>query len=958
MSDFAVGQRWLSETEPELGLGIVQDLDYRLVTLFFPAVDEERTYSRQGSPLSRIRFDVGDSIQTVDGLTLKVVDVDELEGMLFYHAHPAHDPDLVQPLPESQLSYQIDLSGASERLFSRQLDHSKWFELRYAALQARAHAERSEMYGLRGPRVDLIPHQLYIAHEVARRHAPRVLLADEVGLGKTIEAGLIIHQQLVTERARRVLVVVPPALVHQWFIEMVRRFNLHFSIFDDSRLASLTEEMASDENDWAAGLDDDEDTLTVHVGQNRNPFHAEQLVLCSTSFLEQCDMTLLCEGDWDLLVVDEAHHMTWTPEDASEEYRRVESLARLARGVLLLTATPEQLGRESHFARLRLLDPDRYPSLEQFLEEQGHYEEVAALAGHLHDDAGWSEEIREAAQKHLPDMTIDVSDRDAILSELIDRAGTGRVMFRNTRKHVKGFPGRHVHGVPLPCPERYRDEDMNDRDILLHPERYFQDDRWCNDDPRVNWLGNFLKQHRDDKVLIICAHRETATDLQAWLNYKQGLNVALFHEGLDLIERDRAAAWFAEQDDGAQAMICSEIGSEGRNFQFAHQLVLFDLPENPDLLEQRIGRLDRIGQQQDIQIHVPHFREHAQSILFRWYHEGMDAFEHTNAVGNAVRDQVGELLEQALTAADDASVSIQLIAETRRIARELRDLLEHGRDRLLELSSCDDKEASRLVNILCREDEHTPLAFMETVFERFGVDSDYHSDHAQILRPGEHLVAPFPGLPEEGVTVTDNRSLALSRDDMQFLTWEHPMVIGALDMILSDTLGKASVCLLRNPRIKPGTLLLECVYSIDCVAPRALQAHRFLPLTLIRSLVDASGKDVSHAINHDGLNKLCQKMEKGLAKKVISSQETLLAGLIEMDHQRSDKQAQTIIGEALSAMASHQEHELNRLAQLREKNPAIPQSEIDHLIWQTQQLEMYLRDSRCQLDAVRVIVAG
>lgn len=84
---------------------------------------------------------------------------------------------------------------------------------------------------------------------------------------------------------------------------------------------------------------------------------------------------------------------------------------------------------------------------------------------------------------------------------------------------------------------------------------------------------------------------------------------------------------------GAQVLLCSEIGSEGRNFQFASNLVMFDLPFNPDLLEQRIGRLDRIGQAHDIQIHVPYLEKTAQSVLVRWYHEGLDAFEHTCPTG-------------------------------------------------------------------------------------------------------------------------------------------------------------------------------------------------------------------------------------------------------------------------------------------------------------------------------------
>ncbi|MCB1837322.1 MAG: DEAD/DEAH box helicase family protein, partial [Alcanivoracaceae bacterium] len=396
MSEFAVGQRWLSETEPELGLGMIQDVDYRLIKVFFPATEEERTYARHNAPLSRLTFQPGDRIETQDGQTLVVDSVDEMQGLLIYQTHAEDAPDERIPVPEIRLGHRLDLSGASDRLFAKQLDKNGWFELRHAALAARAHAERSRVQGLLGPRIDLIPHQLYIAHQVASRYAPRVLLADEVGLGKTIEAGLIIHQQLVTHRARRVLIVVPPALVHQWFVEMVRRFNLHFSIFDQARLEALREQDSelerafSDALDDGMSLDDTDSELFDAVSTTAdNPFLSEQLILISTDFLEQCDIGQLSAAEWDLLVVDEAHHLTWSTEHASEGYRRVEQLAARAKGLLLLTATPEQLGRESHFARLRLLDPDRYSNLEAFIAEQESYQQIATLAGRLHDDAQW-----------------------------------------------------------------------------------------------------------------------------------------------------------------------------------------------------------------------------------------------------------------------------------------------------------------------------------------------------------------------------------------------------------------------------------------------------------------------------------------------------------------------------------------------------------------------------------------
>ncbi|MZR63755.1 RNA polymerase-associated protein RapA [Alcanivorax sp. DP30] len=959
MSDFTPGQRWLSESETELGLGIIKELDYRLVTVEYPAVEEERTYAINNAPLSRVTFNTGDTIRTEGELELTVAEVNELNGLKVYMAHPAGEPENVQPVPETLLGHTLRLNSALDRLLSNQLSSNRWFELRVDALNAHCQQQQSRIKGLRGPRIDHIGHQLYIADQVANRYAPRVLLADEVGLGKTIEAGLILHQQLLTGRARRVLVVVPPALVHQWFVEMVRRFNLHFSIFDSERLNAIQPETSI--KDMLAQIIEEE-RIAEEKGETPdnqdNPFLSEQLVLCSTEFLAECNIEELAAADWDLLVVDEAHHLEWSEESPSDSYQRVETVARQARGLLLLTATPEQLGLESHFARLRLLDPDRYPSLAAFREEQSHYQEIAQLAGDLHDQKSWNASLVERAQALLPDMTISDADRDAVLAELLDRSGPGRVMFRNTRHNIAGFPQRHAHGYPQELPEEYRYDSDESLEGQLHPETLYHDDRWCTLDPRVTWLEQFFKQHRQEKVLVICASRHTATDLHAHCNYKLGMNVAMFHEDMDLIERDRAAAFFADDFDGAQALICSEIGSEGRNFQFAHHLVLLDLPLNPDLLEQRIGRLDRIGQREDIQIHVPYFEGHAQEVLFRWYHEGMNAFEHTNPAGHDIYLRSRDALETLLCSDPEYTAIDALVDETRTIADELHTLMETGRDRLLELSSFDDARAEQLKASLAESDEESPLPFMQRVFDRYGVDQEDHSDTAIILKPGPHMRDAFPGLPDEGITMTDDRATALSRDDMQFMTWEHPMVTGSMEMLLGEHRGKAAVSLLKNPRIKAGTLLIEAIYTVESMAPRHLQADRFLPCTVIRHLLDANGKNISQAISHDGLSQQCHKMDKPLSRKIVSSQKDLLEKLLKANDAAAAQEAEGIIASALDAMRQEQGHELARLKALKAKNPAVREEEITAMEEQTAQLEKLLTNAQCQLNAVRIIVAG
>ncbi|MBV1909766.1 MAG: RNA polymerase-associated protein RapA [Kangiellaceae bacterium] len=960
MTEFAIGQRWLSENETELGLGIIERLDHRLVTVYFPATEEQRTYAVDNAPLSRIAYEEGDQIETLHGDQLTVERVEPHNGTLVYMVKADPSSEQLVPVPETQLNHFLDLDRATDRLFSGQIDSLKWFELRYSAMKAREKQQSSQIIGLQGPRVDLIGHQLHIASEVGNRFAPRVLLSDEVGLGKTIEAGMIIHQQLISQRAQRVLILVPQTLIHQWFVEMIRRFNLHFSIFDQSRIDSLVD---IDQDELAElGL---EDAIDLDSIQLENPYLSEQLVLCSTEFMAQCDINQMATGEWDLLVVDEAHHLEWHPEQPSKEYLRVESIAQNTPGLLLLSATPEQLGQDGHFARLRLLDPNRFYDLNKFVEEQNQYAPIADLVSELELNETWSTDLKKKAAQYITDCEIVENNKPTILRELLDRNGTGRVVYRNTRKNIKGFPNRVLMPYALSSAPEYQALQLDLPDDLelavqqlIHPETQLEDASWCEFDPRVVWLKDFLKSHRNEKIVIICANKDTAINLDLYCRFKLGINCCTFHEDLDLISRDRAAAHFADSEDGAQAMFCSEIGSEGRNFQFSHHLVLMDLPLNPDLLEQRIGRLDRIGQAQDIQIHVPYMQDTAQHILFDWYHTGMHAFEKTNAAGGKIFVQTKSKLLESLRHANNQEFREQLLDETAKLAIDINHDLAHGKDKLLELSSFNPENAQRLIELVEEMDEKSPQNFMQQTWNRFGVDFEDHSEKAYVIRPGNHMyVGAFPGLSDDGLTATFDRKTALSRDDMHYLTWEHPMITGAIDLILGENKGNASVCILKNKAIKAGTILVESLYKLECTAPKYLQAQRFLPYRCFRFLTDINGSDLAPKVGHRNISNQCSKLDKRNARLVLKSEEKDLKSILEKTDKLAHKQADQFLSNIVESMQHQQTEELNRLTSLQKKNPNIREDELVFLKKQTELLAKYLGDAQLQLEAVRVIVA-
>ncbi len=977
-TQYVIGQRWISESEADLGLGIVLDLANRRLTLSFPAAGERRTYAVDNAPVSRVKYEVGDQVRHQNGTKVKLIKVVEQTGCLVYTGLTKDDQELV--FPEFELDSFVQFSTPRDRLFAGQIDKHDHFYLRYLTLSLQNQHRQSSIMGLAGPRVQLLPHQLYIANQVAQRYAPRVLLADEVGLGKTIEAGLILHQQIMTGRAERALIVLPASLQHQWLVEMLRRFNLVFTLLDEARCNALCGLDSVEESvDYVDDFVDDE---TEKLPNNINPFETAQLIICSLDFLTKNNFRYqqALETHWDLLLVDEAHHLTWANNKqgelkASKAYSCVEGLAKKSKGLLLLTATPEQLGIESHFARLRLLDPDRYFDLSKLIEEQASYQPLNELVQKLLEiketETSFSTDIINQLLKYLPQSSFkeltnlaEESFEDAVdkaIEYLLDRHGTGRVLFRNTRSSVSGFPSRKLHQHPLTLAvtdlaaiQQFSLEDQ------VQAEKFWQqqtDKDWWLQDPRVEWLSEWLRQHKRKKILVICAKADTAQSLEDYLRLRKGFATAVFHEGLNLIERDRAAAYFADVEDGAQLLVCSEIGSEGRNFQFAHHLVLFDLPLNPDLLEQRIGRLDRIGQKEVVNIHVPFYLDTAQEKLLAWYHQGLNALEKTCAIGQAVYTEFAEELLPDLINTDDHTFQ-ELLTKTTDFANKLVEQLQAGRDKLLELNSCKPLIAKKLVDALSANDVDTRLAsYMELVFDSFGIDSERHSEKGLVLHPSDHmLVEQFPGLPESGLTITYEREQALSREDMQFITWEHPLVRGAQELILQSEFGNTAFCTLKLPPLKPGGLLLEAIFVLHCAAPAELQLFRFMPESVLRVLVDEKGKDYSSLMAANQLNKLLQKVPRNNAQDLVRHARPQLINLLQQAEDITQSKQDALIQAAQAAVKAEINNEISRLQELRQVNPNVRQEEIDYLQQRLISSTHFLSLAKIRLDSLRVIM--
>ena len=931
---FSPGQRWTSDTESDLGLGLVSSLSGRMVTVVFPASGEQRTYAINNAPLSRLSLNVGETAQSHEGWELKIARVLEEERLLIYDGVRSDTGERMR-LAETQLNNFTQIADAKSRLLSGQIDSNKWFNIRANTHNRIDQVQSRETYGLCGARISLIPHQLFIAQTLSERFAPRALLADEVGLGKTIEACLVLHKQLLTGRTQRALIIVPEPLLHQWLVELLRRFNLRFKLFDEARCTSAQE---SD-----AGV---------------NPFDTEQLVLSPLSlFASPQRQSQAQRGDWDLVIIDEAHHIRWSEDSPSSEYEFVAGLARSTPGLLLLTATPEQLGEDSHFARLQLLDPDRFTDFQKFIQEQRDYRDVARIVDDLtssgQEPSAQTLEligklIPEAVSLHTP------ADRAIIVKKLIDRHGPSRVLFRNTRANIKGFPERRLHQHPQTKPGEY-DADTEQTTVagFLYPETT-KPKTWVRFDPRVGYLVEEYRRLKDEKILVICASADTVIDLERDLRTRCGIHSAVFHEDMSVVARDRAAHFFADRD-GARLLLCSEIGSEGRNFQFAHHLVLFDLPLYPDLLEQRIGRLDRIGQSADVQIHVPYIEDSAQAVLFQWYHQGLNAFRKTCPVGQSVFDETEAGLLDALRGAGSPG---ELIRKTRSIYEASTRALEQGRDRLLEVSSFNRELARDVVeSIKAAEAEPDVAEYLAQVFDAYGVEFEDKHQNTYIVRPGEHLHTPhFPYLKEDGMTVTFDRATALAHEDVEYLSWEHPMTQGAMELIASGDHGKAVAVGVDFDLLPRGSLLIETIHVLEIVAPNAPELRRFVATTMCQFIRDENGRNFSKLINSRKLFRNVRNVENAIVKKLLKLRRPKIVSIIEQNERDAKATFAGVIETARLKLISNTERELERLTYLQSVNASVRSEEIDLIREQLNESLQSFGRAQARLDAVRLIV--
>ena len=432
-----------------------------------------------------------------------------------------------------------------------------------------------------GGRVRLFPHQLYVAERATATDPVRWLLADEVGLGKTIEACLILNHLVYARRStrsgqgvERCLVVVPEALTVQWLGELWRKYHHVFTLLDGPRLADVA-------RDFGAGF---------------NPFDVHRrVVIALETLIQRPELTeQAVTAGIDLLVVDEAQRIRRPRGHPGDpRYRAIAPIAALGRHVLLLSATPLEDDAHGFFRLLQLLRPDEFPDDVSFEERLAAGTPLPPCTsstrrsdiGGLPPRVGIRIDLPESAPWQL---------RAAVEAEL---RGVGESANTESNPVTRRRSVERLHRALASGAALATVVGPHDRELRRQAEAMDKTD------PRLVWLLANAPRWRaaKEKTLIFVAHRETLEMLRTALSHRVQLASGVFHEELSAARRDTEVARFRDPD-GPSVMVSTEAGGEGRNFEFCRRLILFDVPWKPTVVEQRIGRLDRIGRQMPVEI--------------------------------------------------------------------------------------------------------------------------------------------------------------------------------------------------------------------------------------------------------------------------------------------------------------------------------------------------------------------
>jgi len=805
-------------------------------------------------------------------------------------------------------------------LLKQRIDPPRNFLLKYWANLFYSYYTSYQIKCIINSRLSLMPHQINVTHRLSEEHFPRIILADEVGLGKTIEAGIYIKEMMARNLSERIVIIVPASLVQQWKFELENKFNLNFTIYDGKKIKELERRGYF---------------KSAYLFQN--PFYYDNLIICSLQFARNRKyIELLSKVAWDIVIFDEAHHLRRYLINATTgryretlNYELARNLSTNCESILLLTATPLQLNSFELYSLIELIHPEIFSSFSEFEHFRKNLPFINLLITNLNQiDKLNNFEVKSTLKllKNLQYINRNRTD-DEILSGLSDESfkiklfkkieadhTLSKLIIRNRKKNVfsEEFLTKRIVNTIIVNPTTEELEVYNEirlylaqiynssinREnvglgfvittlqklltsskyaILKSLERRLEQitrykviflnlDAIKEEDPEffeleleeefldselidnfkenltekqieeslnitnqekilkefytklkkipydsksaklIEILDQIYSHNSNEKVIIFTQFVDTLKFLKELIEKQENWYfVEIFYGGLDKYQKDEAIERF-RNNQGFSILLSTEIGGEGRNFQFCRTLINYDLPWNPMKLEQRIGRVDRIGQEsREIYIYNFYMEGTVETDVVYALIKRINLFEESIGILEPIIGKVEKDLKNVIFAEDDGKKRKKLnefyrtldeeIKKAKEIEMQLDDLMIDKKSFQMEglissLASCIDvklthNELFLLLNHFLNLDSNK-YGFIENIKtdlvqtkELDDVMSKIKINDILLKNPKYKLLNEYTG--------TFNLEFAREREEIDFFALGHPLVNAVLDLCRDDS---------------------------------------------------------------------------------------------------------------------------------------------------------------------------
>lgn len=599
-----------------------------------------------------------------------------------------------------------------------------------------------------------LPHQLHVLNRAMETNNIRYILADEVGLGKTIEAGMIIRELKSRGLVSRILVVCPTGLVTQWASEMQEKFHEKFQVILPSDYDTIRR--LTDNDDVYGQFDqvispmDSIKPIEKHAGWSEEKVE---------KYNEERIYSIINSG-WDLIIIDEAHRVAGSSGEVAR-YKLGNLLAQASPYLLLLSATPHN-GKTEPFLRLiRLLDADAFPNAKSIVREQVAPFLIRTEKREVIDNNG--NLLFKNRITHL--VTISWDERNNLQRELYEMvssyvAKTYNKALRNRKKNmcliflliimqrmvtsstaaIRQSLERRLNVLleQRTCVGNLREEDLDELNIedgvedaleaisldmeleieelkqiiSLAKQAQFQNQD-AKVEPLLNEIDAILSEDRTQKVIIFTEFVATQTYLQELL-VNRGYTVTILNGGMSIDERNAAMQEFKTS---TSIFISTDAGGEGLNLQFANIIINYDLPWNPMKIEQRGGRVDRIGQQRDVHIYNFIVGETVENRVREVLEEKLSVILKEMGV-----DKYSDVLDSEVAECDFTDVYMRSIGHTSQVEKNLYPVEEEMKQQLTNAQKYKDvireeKDLTKLVGTESNFDVDSALRTMLTYYE-------------------------------------------------------------------------------------------------------------------------------------------------------------------------------------------------------------------------------------------------